>query len=446
MGLFDFFKKKDKEQEKSTPLFDAFQPYSTYLSIYINMQSQGNYAPIAAYEKPNGELEGFLYAHGEDDSYFIPATQTVENMKNHLEQQLQQEAIKSYAIFYHSKYNRDDNHGVATLQQDLKAISVVYHFEREGKGAVALPYVFKQEEITYAGIANFSKEENDSLFKVVLEQEKDYFQDKVEIKPPSYENEIGLTIKQSNTQTLQHTWGGLLGFENYEKGEVNAILEQHSYLLYDKEPVWQQGAIAVSELKYQDVTFKAVNYQGSFIGLLPIIRTTYTVPFETKAIQEWEHVHQLEAIVSGRGRDTFGLWFYATDYAENRKQYHSQKNLEVHISGIAFVVDAYQPEPSEGEEGPQFSEDFTAYMPSNNLPHHACFDFIGELEAFRTTTLLENNSHQAHILTVRLITNAEQKDFFTIDIYVTPENRRFEELEVGMKLTGLFQMQGRIVE
>lgn len=446
MGLFDFFKKKDKGQPAS--LFDSFQPYSTYLSLYLNMQSRGNYAPVAAYEKPNGELEGFLYVYGEDDSYFVPATQTVEDMKSHLEKQLQQGAIQSYAILYHSKYNQDDNHTVATQQQDLKAISILYHFAREGKGAVALPYAFNQQgEAIYAGIANFSKEENDRLFnETSTEEGKNYFQDRIEMQPPSYENDQGILIKQSNTQALNHTWGGIFGFDSYNQGNYAAIMNQQIDLAEQQAPLLADGAVKVNVVDYPDVAFKTIGYQGNIISILPIIKTDYQLDFTTKAIQEWEHIHQLEAIVSGRGRDTFGLWFYATDYAENRKKYHSQKDLDVHISGVIFVLDKHQPEePVEGEEGAKFSEDFTAYMPSNSLPNHACFDFIGQLEAFRAIELLENNSHKAYILTVRLITH-EQKDFFTIDLYVTPENMRFQGLEVGMKLTGMFQMQGRIVE
>ena len=38
------------------------------------------------------------------------------------------------------------------------------------------------------------------------------------------------------------------------------------------------------------------------------------------------------------------------------------------------------------------------------------------------------------------------KDFFTIDIFVTQENMRFTELQKGMKLTGMFQLQGEIVK
>jgi hypothetical protein len=49
-------------------------------------------------------------------------------------------------------------------------------------------------------------------------------------------------------------------------------------------------------------------------------------------------------------------------------------------------------------------------------------------------------------LKVKLITNQDKENSFTIDIFVTPENMRFQELVIGMKLKGLFQMQGHINE
>ena len=136
--------------------------------------------------------------------------------------------------------------------------------------------------------------------------------------------------------------------------------------------------------------------------------------------------------------------FLATDYAENKEIYVSKKELELNVSGIAFVLDIHKADNSDSE--PKYSKDFTMYMPNNDLPNYACFDFIGELEGFKESNLLEGNKVQGYLLNVRLITNEEIKDFFTIDIFVAKENMRFSELEKGMKLTGMFQLQGRIAK
>ncbi len=78
------------------------------------------------------------------------------------------------------------------------------------------------------------------------------------------------------------------------------------------------------------------------------------------------------------------------------------------------------------------------------MPNYACFDFFGLLIDFKETSLLEGDILKGYILTVKLISNPEIEDFFTIDIFVTQENMRFKELTKGMKISGMFQMQGQI--
>jgi hypothetical protein len=92
------------------------------------------------------------------------------------------------------------------------------------------------------------------------------------------------------------------------------------------------------------------------------------------------------------------------------------------------------------------SEDFAGYFPSRALLNYGCFDFIGVLEDFRETRLLIDDSLQGYILTIKLINHEEIENFFTIDIFVSPENMRFKELSKGMKLTGMFQMQGQLAQ
>jgi hypothetical protein len=92
------------------------------------------------------------------------------------------------------------------------------------------------------------------------------------------------------------------------------------------------------------------------------------------------------------------------------------------------------------------TDDLYAYIPSKDLPDYGCLDFIGILENFKETTLLPNNGLKGYILNVRLINQPTVKDFFTIDMYVTPENMRFTELKKGMRLTGMFQLQGQIAQ
>ena len=441
MGLFDIFKKNSPAPGDS--LYFYISRYNDYIVRFISMQQQGNYSPIAAYEKPDGGIIGFLYLMGDDNSYSLSAAEVIKKMEEKFEDQLNKEEIRSYTIFYHSQFNNDDNHQIANADHELKAITMAYHFKSGPAGKIGLPYRFDKEEISYQPIAVFSEQENNSIFKTQLKQGVNYFQHTEKMEAPMTRNNIGLTIKKSNNLDLSNTWCGIFGFESYRKPGGSKVLEECFALAMVNGQAFTKGAVTVSSLHFSDVSFKAVQQSGKAQTILPVIKTDYVVPVENKEINEWENVNNLEAVVTGSGRDTFGISYFATDYAVNRELYLSQKKLNIKLSGIVFVLDLSK----KSEDGDmKLADDFTAYMPNKDLPGYGCFDFIGLLEDFKETSLLPDKSLKGYILKVRLINNPEIKDFFTIDMYVTPENMRFTELSKGMKITGMFQLLGEIAE
>jgi len=457
MGLFDFFKKKEgtempksatpkvdasKVETPKSELYLAMSKYNEYIVRFMGMQHQGNYAPISAYEKPTGEIVGFLYVMGDDNSYTLSAEEVVSNMETNFEQKLANGEIRSYVILYHSQFANDGNHQLADSDDELKAITVSYHFQTGEKGKIGLPYHFEDNTVTYRGFQNFNQEENNLIFGTQLKEGKDYFQDREVIQIPLIENEIGLKIKKANNFDLSNTWGGIFGFESYRKPNGSQALREHFAMALTKDPVFTKNNVSVSQLAYEAVILKGISLNGNPTTILPVIKTDYVIDVVNKEITEWENVDNLEAIITGGGRDTFGLSYFATDYAENRDLYLSKKELNIKISAIVFVLDISTMDKTDIELN--YSEDFTMYMPNNDLPNYACFDFIGQLEDFKETRLLEDNSLKGYLMNVRLITNADVPNFFTIDMFVTPENMRFQELTKGMKLTGMFQMQGQI--
>ncbi len=448
MGIFDFLKnKKDNSKESEgtkSDLFLSINKYSEYIVSFLGMQTQGNYAPISAFEKPNGEIVGFLYIMGKDNSYSLSAEEVIVKMEERFEKQLANKEILSYSILYHSQFDNNDNHKIANSVEELKAISISYNFENMEKGQLGLPYYFEGETVKFKNFNKLTPEENNLIFNTKTIKGKNYFQEINEITPPSFENKVGIKIKKANNQELSNTWCGIFGFETYRKPNGGRILQEYFAQAITKEPKLKNNNLSISEIEFQDVNFKTITHNEEPISILPVVKTNYKLNFETKEIVEWENVDNLEAIISGSGRDTFGLWYLATDYAENKEKYQSQKNIDLNLSGIAFVLDIYKEEKSDSE--PKYSKNFTTYMPNNDLPNYACFDFIGQLEDFKESNLLEDKSLKGYLLNVRLITNTDVKDFFTIDIFVTKENMRFSELQKGMKLTGMFQLQGRIAE
>jgi hypothetical protein len=339
----------------------------------------------------------------------------------------------------------DNNHEIAISEDELKAITVLYHFNNVSeKGKIGMPYHFEKDEVIYQGFSDFSPEENHIVFQTRLKTDVDYFQIKEKIEIPAIKNVIGLTIKKSNNLYLDNTWCGIFGFESYRKPNGNQILTEYFALAMTKDFTFNNHNISTTELTYTGITFKSVSRKDTPIVFLPVIQTEYIIDVENKEIIEWENFDDLQAVVSGSGRDTFGLTYLATDYAENKAVYLSTKKLKIKISGIAFVLDISNIHQSEGEL--KYSENFTTYMPNKDLPNYACFDFVGQLEHFKEICLLEDNSLKGYLMKVRLITHPDISDFFTIDIFVTRENMRFKELTIGMKLTGMFQMQGQIAD
>lgn len=195
--------------------------------------------------------------------------------------------------------------------------------------------------------------------------------------------------------------------------------------------------------EFKDVTFRTI-ISDDFNTIYPEVKTDFTLDFETKEIREWENVENKEAIVGGLGREAFGLWFFPTDYAENKNKYQAQNKLNINISGIIFVLDLHQ--SFDLPDGTKTDEEFTAYKPSQDLPDYGCIDFIGKVLDIKETELLPDGSVKGFILKLRLITNSEMENFFTVDAFVSKENMRFAALRVGMQVAGAMQLQGKIAE
>ncbi|OQP52626.1 hypothetical protein A4H97_25215 [Niastella yeongjuensis] len=440
MGLFNIFKKKDSPET----LYSYISRYNEYIVRFITMQQQGNYAPIAAYEKETGDIVGFLYLSSEDNSYTLSAGEAIEKMEKRFEQQLTRDEISSYTIFYHSQFSNDDNHRIAIADEELKAISIAYNFKNGPAGKIGLPYRFDNDGASYQPIAVFDQEENNAIFTTQLRQGVNYFQHTELVEAPVTENPIGLKIKKSNNLHLDNTWCGIYGFVSYRKPDGGKVLEEHFKsavmdLMLNKQ--MKKEGIVVSAIDFDDSSFVTVIQNERPKTILPVIKTDYIVPVENKEINEWENTNNLEAVITGSGRDTFGVSYFATDYAVNRDQYLSQKKLNIKLSGILFVLDTY-----EGNNDPEvpLADDFCGYFPSKDLPAYGCFDFIGILEDFKETTYSRFNPAKAYLLKVRLINHPDAKDFFTIDMFVNPENMRVTALAKGMRISGMFQLQGRI--
>lgn len=258
---------------------------------------------------------------------------------------------------------------------------------------------------------------------------------------------ISIEITADDQGSHGDNFGGLLGFSTFRSEEGRAWINEKVGVAYDQKPSLEEEEMKITEvsldenqhIKMRTIIFKEGPYKGEILSPFPYVETSYILPFETKRIVEWSHSEYKEAEIEGGGRATFGLSFYATDYAVNKEKYQTEKKLNIRISAVALVLDT-----SDFTEvnGVPLSPDFCTYMPNNDLSTSAYFDFIGVLNDFKPCKIQEGN--EGYLLNVKLINQEEDPDFFTIDMFINKENMRFDTLTKGMKITGAFWLQGEI--
>jgi hypothetical protein len=396
-------------------LYHHISRYNEYIILGIHYHIQGNRAPFAAYEKPDGTITGFLYVNGEDLSYSLSADDVVKQLHARFQPELAAGRIRSYIVLYH--FINDDGSG---------SIEIVHN-----EGTISLPYTYEDDSVSYTSFASFTKEQNAAIFQTqVTRDSAELFADREEIVSPVSETGIGQRLTWSNTLTTGNIWSGILGFTTYQEGKGVQTVQGLFAQTIANTPVVKDG-VSVHRMDFEDLSFQVTAVEGVLTkSFIPVIHTDLVLDVENKEIMEWANAANLEAVITGSGKDTFVVSYFATDYAQHKGVYTSQGKLGMRLSGLVYVLDTFQ--KTSG-----YSEDFTGYFPNSDLAKAGCFDFIGQLEDFRETSGLG----KGYLMRVRLITSPVN---FTIDMYVVAENMRFEELKKGMKITGMVQLLGEI--
>lgn len=435
-----FDKEKTLDVDKSSEgnnvqKFELISKYASHIKVFMNMQLQSNFAPIGAYETSTRGVVGFLYMI-KDIELSISTLEAVQKMTKEFDTKLERKEINSYVILYHSQFNNDNNHTVANNDEEFRAISIKYKTNNGLVGFEAMPYEYKQDGLTYLGFNNLSNEQNSTIFNIPLDNNIDYFEDRVHIEIPYEENNLGIKIKKANVSSLSNMWGGIAGFETWNKA---ASPLRTTLMVYTstKPAILSKGSISLHRYNEDIVTLNMWKIDNKSKIYFPNVHTKEVLSFETKEIKEYIESDNLEALISGNGKTLFGLDFYASDYAINREFYLSQKHININISAICLVLDI----GNITREG--FDTDFAGYVPNDNLGALGIYDFIGPLRAFKEISILENNVN-GYLLTVNIVRNEQGDDYFILDMFVNKENMRFENLEIGMKLTGAIQFLGQI--
>lgn len=483
MGLFDFFKKKKTEQiqqkdnfksENTAPAekpqqeaevekhqeikeepiiyqpertvikadFQDFKKYSEYVISAIMLQHQSSLAPISAYEELDGTIKGFVFMlSSKTGRYAFSSEEAISGMKEKFENLLAENKIKSYIIGYHSQFDNDDNYAPSTEQENFRAITFYCNFKKESITMINLPYKYSEEGIGYAPIAELTEEENNIIFNTQLVEGKQYYTEHEEIKPPSVINEHGIEIESANEGRLGDLWAGTLGFERVSQANGSFIPQLIAAVFVSGEEKISSD-VEVKDIESDFLLLRSVEDKKKDIRTaFPVVKTEKSINVTTKIVSEWDHMDNMEGVIYGSGKDTFGVTFFATDYSYNKEKYKTSKNLNIQLSGILLHVE--EPTSDSDEKDFTMAENFTGYFPNQDVNYLGGFDFTGIVKNIRPVSTNNPVLIEGYILDVQLITHQEEEDFFTIEMFLNKDNSELV-IEKGMKITGLFLLQGKI--
>ena len=241
-------------------------------------------------------------------------------------------------------------------------------------------------------------------------------------------------IKYKKTGSHGDHWSAIFGFETFENNKQLAIDEINETIATGgKEPL-PNGGTRISSEAIRPGFVVQLNKEGTVDVAFPVLETLEVTPFEIKEILEWEHVQNTEAQIAGGGEKRFALTFYATDYLINREKYRTQKQLNVNLSGLGYVIKSAKEMPEN------FSEKFSGYMPSEHGDD--IFDFVGPILKIKIKKTKEGDV-KGYILQIGLVQDMDGTGYsFAPEIYFNAENMRLETMEKGDKVTGAFWLHG----
>jgi hypothetical protein len=410
MGLFDFFRKKG-DNVRGVP-FLVMEKYSDYLTYFKHIHSKENYAPIAAYEKSNGEITGTIILT-DDTSRSLKAHEVSTILETDLTLKLDSGELLSFVVFYHSQLFAkageivtDINNPVAREVDDMNAITVKYA-TIGSKGIIICRYQVYNSGPGYYSLSDMSADQSILIEKRgKLRSGPDLFKD------IRYEDELtaaGIKVQRMDVGTHEHNWAAMVGFESFN----------NNHSVREELNEFQQ----MKDCNFGALVLRSV---GGFTKF-PVVKTDITLPVVNKIISESLYTGRLEAIIRGTAKDTFGILYQATDYAKNKELYRSSAALNIRLSAMAYVLDIASGDAAVG------------YIPNKDLKDFGCFDFIGKVINFKEVAFFDKNPQRGYIITTSLI-----NDIFLIDVFVNSTSMRFQQLERGMRISGLIAMQGEI--
>jgi hypothetical protein len=264
---------------------------------------------------------------------------------------------------------------------------------------------------------------------------------------PSVISDSGIEIASRVTGGHGDNLGALFGFENMQSSGMRQSMMEYMALAMIQPPVLENPIVKICDVSIPEslklttpLHIRTIIAKDEFISAYPYIPTQRVLPFETKSIVEWKHAANMEAELLGGGWSTFGIGFFATDYAVNKKHYKANKKVNIHLTALALVM-----EETDIKEinGTPVGDDFTAFLPNKQFESRSYYDFLGIVHDYTPVKISDANS--GYMMSVQLITDLpETGNHFIVDMFVNQQNMRFHQPEKGMKIAGALWFQGAL--
>lgn len=100
----------------SSNLYAHLSRYNKFTCIHQQIQKQGNYAPISAYETKAGKIVGHLYMETPGTPSLSPA-EVADVMIDEFESKMKDDELSSYAVYYHSDFPNSNSQSASRNRQ-----------------------------------------------------------------------------------------------------------------------------------------------------------------------------------------------------------------------------------------------------------------------------------------------------------------------------------------
>lgn len=233
-------------------------------------------------------------------------------------------------------------------------------------------------------------------------------------------------------------WAALLGFKEFFTIDSKASnVPQVMAHLALKENELDPQPCRVFNLENNLIAVNLLN-NDRIIDNFPMLENGFILRTETEAIYEWNETEELAAQIRAKGLGKYALEYFASDYSYRKEQYQKERDLTLSLSAFIYQI-------TITEEIPNASENFTAFLPHLEYAGRSLYQFIAEVMDIYTI------QHSflpigGYILTLRLSGVQEEEDYLAIKCFLHRGNSSTSPLKKGMKVSGVFWMQGMIVD